>query len=128
MYSSELRTLLSGRKIEFIVYPLEYNEILEFNNKISFNNYLQNGGLGDILKNYDDIKKTKINLTEIFNDTIQKDIIERKNIKNIFDFKKVLNFALKTIGKKLNSENIVNYLISNGEKSISKPTILNYYQ
>jgi predicted AAA+ superfamily ATPase len=69
MFSSELRTLLSGRKIEFYVSVLGYKEIFEYKH-ISLNTYLQNGGLGDVIANYDDLEKVQLTLNEIFNDIV----------------------------------------------------------
>ncbi|MDR0341164.1 MAG: DUF4143 domain-containing protein [Mycoplasmataceae bacterium] len=105
---------------------LGYKEIFEYKH-ISLNTYLQNGGLGDVIANYDDLEKVQLTLNEIFNDIVWKDIIERNKIKNKEEFKKIVNYIFKTFGKKINSTNIINFLKSNKEKIIPKSTLMRYF-
>ncbi|MDR2653846.1 MAG: ATP-binding protein [Mycoplasmataceae bacterium] len=116
MFSSELRTLFSGRKIELSIFPLSYNELFR-SLKISLNDYLKFGGLGVIVSYYSNEQLIKKYLSEIFNDTIVKDAIERYKIKNTRLFEAILEYTFKTIGKNTNYSNIFNYLKTNSKKS-----------
>ncbi|MFA5917887.1 MAG: ATP-binding protein [Candidatus Gracilibacteria bacterium] len=116
MLSSEIATYLTGRYIEFEIFPLIYKEFLDFhklqNSKESFLKYMKFGGL-PYLKNlelqeeivYDYIKS-------IYNTILLKDIVKRYSIRNIDFIEKLIMFLSDNIGSLFTANNISKYLKS----------------
>ena len=133
LFSSELATLLSGRYVEFRIYPLTFSEFLTFRNeKISkidketeFNNYLKYGGLPGIhfLDFLDEVVYQYIQ--SIFNTILFKDIVRRHVIRNTALLEKLTRFLFDNCGNIFSARRIVQYLKSQG-LAISTGTILNY--
>ncbi|MDD3144505.1 MAG: ATP-binding protein [Candidatus Gracilibacteria bacterium] len=116
MLSSEIATFLTGRYIEFEIYPLNYGEFLDFHNlekgKESFLSYMKFGGL-PYLKNlildeeivYDYIKN-------VYNTILLKDIVKRYNVRNIDFLDKLIYYLSDNIGSLFTANNISKYLKS----------------
>lgn len=116
MLSSEIATYLTGRYIEFEIFPLNYREFLDFhaleNNKESFLNYMKFGWL-PYLKNlkldedivYDYIKN-------VYSTILLKDIVKRYNTRNIDFLEKLIYYLGDNIGSLFTANNISQYLKS----------------
>ncbi|MDD5376747.1 MAG: ATP-binding protein [Candidatus Gracilibacteria bacterium] len=116
MLSSEIATYLTGRYIEFEIFPLNYREFLDFhtleNNKESFLSYMKFGGL-PYLKNleldediiYDYIKN-------VYSTILLKDIVKRYNIRNIDFLEKLIYYLGDNVGSLFTANNISLYLKS----------------
>lgn len=114
--SSEIATYLTWRYIEFEIFPLTYNEFLDFhqleNSKESFFKYMKFWWL-PYLKNlelkeeivYDYIKS-------IYNTILLKDIVKRYNIRNIDFLEKLISFLSDNIWSLFTANNISKYLKS----------------
>ena len=101
LLSSELATHLTGRYTKIELYPFLFSEYLDFHNvdfkkkdshtksKIlkHFNNYLQDGGFPEHVT-YGD----KLQLQNIYEDIIYKDLIARFGIKNTKAFKQLAHY------------------------------------
>jgi predicted AAA+ superfamily ATPase len=124
MFSEQLATLLGGRKIEIQILPLTYYELKNSDIENNIDNYLIYGGMGEIVEYYKQHKLAEMKIKQIFNDTIKNDIINRYNIRNKEEFTKIIEYSFKTIGKHLNPQNIFDFLHSNKQKVISKPSII----
>ncbi len=129
MLSSELATLLSGRYIEIIIYPLSYLEFLEFKglndcNK-SLNLYMRYGGHPYIkhLELKDEIIFDY--LRNIYQTILLKDIVARNNIRNIRFLEDLSYYVADNIGNLVSSKKISDYLKSQKIK-ISNQAVLNY--
>lgn len=133
LLSGELATLLSGRYIEFKMYPLSFKEFLEFNQYDTSNiddkfyEYLKYGGLPAItqIKDKDNLVLTYLN--DIYNTVIKKDVIARNNIKDIVLLENIIKYIAANIGSSISANKISGYLNSN--KVVSKTnhqTIDNY--
>jgi len=109
LLSKELATLLTGRHLQFPIYPFSFKEFLNFKNfnfkkedfylaekKVEIvkyiSKYIKFGGFPEYLK-YDQIEV----LQGYFNDIIQRDIVERYNIKNIKQIKELARYLLTNI-------------------------------
>ncbi len=110
LLSKELGTVLTGRHLQFQIYPFSFREFLDFQ-KFGlkeedkylaerkaiivkyFSEYLENGGFPEYLK----YKRIEM-LQEYFNDMIQKDIVERYNIKNVKQLKELARYLLTNTG------------------------------
>lgn len=101
LLSSELGTYLSGRYVEFTVYPFSYTEYLGYKkavrNKETFLNYLKSGGIpeiyhltgSEIQKNYISALKDSI---------VLRDIVHRHAIRDVYLLEKIIDFLLDSIG------------------------------
>lgn len=110
LLSKELASLLTGRNIQFEIYPFNFKEFLNFNkvnlkkndiylsekraiiNKF-FNKYLIMGGFPEYIKD----QKIEI-LQSYFNDIIQRDIVERYKITNIKGLKELARYLITNSG------------------------------
>lgn len=133
LLSSELSTLLSGRYIEIKMYPLSFNEFLQFNNydkndlDDKFNEYLKYGGLPAItlIKDKPDLVMSYLN--DIYNTIVKKDIIDRNGIKDTALLENIIKYLASNIGSPVSSNKIRDYLNSNKiTKKSNHQTIDNY--
>jgi len=125
LLSSEISTLLSGRYISEIVYPLSFKEFLDFKNikydslikSPKFYNHLREyaefGGFPRVVIENREYNK-KIILAEYFNSILEKDILLRYKIKNTKDIREIINFTFANISSQISTYNIEkNFGISN---------------
>ena len=130
MLSSELSTYLSGRCMEYYIQSLDYTEFLEFHqlpdNEQSLINYLTYGGMPQLYR-IGLQEKDLVNdyLHNVYNTIILKDIVERKDIRNVPLLKNLVRFVSDNVGKPISATNIVNYLKSQRIDSSTK-VIINY--
>lgn len=98
LLSKELGTRLTGRHLQYELFPFSYLEFLDFNKKKpsadSLNDYLANGGFPEYLKE----KKEEV-LHELLNDIIVRDIAVRHGIHNIKILKELAIYFLTNVGK-----------------------------
>ena len=110
LLSKELATLLTGRNIQFSIYPFSFREFLNFK-KLSlnkddiyitekraiigkyFSEYVKTGGFPEYLKD----KRIEI-LQSYFNDIIQRDIVERHKVTNIKYLKELARYLITNTG------------------------------
>ncbi|MDD2916225.1 MAG: ATP-binding protein [Candidatus Gracilibacteria bacterium] len=116
MLSSEIATYLTGRYIEFEIFPLNYLEFLNFhileNTKESFLKYMKYGGL-PYLKNLtfeDDIVYDYIK--NVYSTILLKDIVQRYSVRNIDFLDKLIFYLGDNIGSLFTANNISKYLKS----------------
>jgi len=134
LLSKELATSLTGRHLQFSIYPFSFREFLDFKKFVFkkedlylierrvllvkyFSEYLKKGGFPEFLK-----YEQKEILQGYFNDIIQRDIVERHNIKNVKQLKEFARYLIT------NSGNLVSYnkLKKIGEiKSVN--TVIKYF-
>jgi len=114
MISTELASLLSGRYINFAIFPFSYTEFLGITkseqSKESYLQYMSSGGLPELflLPN----AETRRNYVSAIKDTVLlRDIIQRQNIRE----PKLL-------------EDIFVYLINNASNLISVSSVFNYFK
>jgi len=110
LLSKEFATSLTGRHLQFSIFPFSFREFLELRSFYLkeddiyaterralimkyFSDYLTNGGFPEYLK----YNKIEI-LQEYFNDIIQRDIVERYNIKNIRQLKELARYLITNTG------------------------------
>lgn len=125
LLSGELATYLSGRYVELEIYPLSFNEYLDFYQvnisstsevEIAFNNYLSYGGFPGLYQMPDD-EDIKIQyLKGIYNSVILKDVIQRNKIRDVELLERILVYFMDNIGQIFSAKKIADYLKSQGRK------------
>jgi len=128
LLSWELATVLSGRYVSFEIFPLNYEEFLNFHNikdsedsffryiKYWWLPYLVNMQLNDEVYKY---------LKDINNTIVLKDIVTRYKIKNINFYEKLLEFLSKNVWSIFSANSISNFL-KNQKISLNTNIILEY--
>ena len=105
--SGELVTKLTGRYIEFELFPLNFSEYLgmkeffkkEINPNITqeFDNYLIEGGFPKAVQ-YDSMADKKTYIASVISEIFEKDIKRRVKIRNVSVFQKVQRFLINNFG------------------------------
>jgi predicted AAA+ superfamily ATPase len=138
MLSSELSTLISGRYINFVVYPFSFAEYLRLNQKEQkrdnamkyvyksyFEKYIEFGGMPFLsMLNYQK-EPCKQYLEDLFSTIVLKDIMKRRKINEVDLLNRVIAYAMGNIGKTLSANSISKYFKSE-KRTLHPDTILNY--
>ncbi len=128
LLSGELATFLSGRYIEFKMFPLSFKEYANFykqdGDEKLYLKYVNNSSMPYALKldNQDEVDKY---LDSIYNTIIVKDIATRKKIADTGMLRSVSEFMFSSVGSILSVKKIADTLTSNG-RSISVHTVESY--
>ncbi len=128
--SGELATLLSGRYVEIKMLPLSFKEYLSaFEDKTDltrkFRMYLENGSFPYILQLDNDKKLINDYLEGIYNTVILKDVVTRKNIKDVAVLESIVKFMFDNVGNNASVKKISDTMTSYGRK-VTSPTVENY--
>ena len=134
LLSGELITKLTGRYIEFEIFPLSFEEYLkmkEFYNQdvnenlmIELNNYIVEGGFPRTLF-FNDLNDKRTYVKGIVEEIFKKDIKSRCVIRRKESFDIVLNYLINNFGCVLSVNNILKSLTSSG-LLIGKMTLIKY--
>lgn len=128
LLSSNLATLFTGRTIELKVFPFSYKEYLEYfelNDAISnFNQFIEMGGFsGSYLYQTEKARKDYIN--SVYQTIIERDLIERKKIRNKNVLTKVTSFLMDNISNLTSIKNISD-IINKNDMNVNDKTIGSY--
>ncbi len=113
LLSKELGTHLTGRHIEFELYPFSFKEFLKFKDfnlnknvfydvkevikiKRLFGEYLKNGGIPEFLKN-----KNETYLKTLYDNILYRDVMNRYKLSNEKTLKELIFFLISNIGSKV---------------------------
>jgi len=98
LLSRELGTKLTGRHINYELFPFSYREFLNFTkqkpNEKSYSDYFYKGGFPEFLKENDITV-----LQELLKDVLMRDIVNRFGIKNTAILRKLAIYLLSNTGK-----------------------------
>ena len=144
MFSSKLGTILGGRYTEIKMQPLSFKEYVdgirgfqEFelpdgstghimstpNIMVDYQNYITQSGFPQTLKYNGDMELiTDYLMNSVYNNTINKDIIERYNLRNPAKLTEVVKFIFDNISHETNMLNIEQQL----QHTVSNDTINKY--
>jgi len=120
MLSGELATLLSGRYVNFEIFPFSFSEYLGIlqteNTKQNFLEYMESGGLPELFNLPND--ETKRNYVSAIKDTVfLRDIVQRYSIKEPKLLEDIFVFLVNNAGNLVSITNIVNYFKNLGRRT-----------
>ena len=131
----ELATLLAGRYVEIRVYPLDFQEYLDFaaenpdeaslTQQEQFANFLRFGGLPGIHQMKWEESRVMQYLHDIYNSVLLKDVIARNKIRDTALLENIVLYLMDNIGNTFSAKTISNFLKSQGRK-LSTETVYNY--
>jgi predicted AAA+ superfamily ATPase len=125
LLSGELATLISGRYVQFVIYPLSYSEFTELNHGKTFTDYLKLGGMPFIRNIIDDERAVKLYLEDVYNSVVLKDVVKRNNIRDVDMLERIITYVLSNVGNTFSATSISKYFKSQ-KRSVSTDTVLNY--
>ncbi|BEP28213.1 ATP-binding protein [Helicovermis profundi] len=125
LLSGELDTYLTGRYVELELYPLSFNEYIDFYEVVennpndvekAFNDYLKYGGFPGLyhMPKEDDLKVQYIK--GIYNSVVLKDVIQRNKIRDTELLERIFIYIMDNIGQIFSAKKIADYLRSQGRK------------
>lgn len=120
MLSGELSTLLSGRYVEFNVFPLSFDEYAAIHHmpadKQSYLRYMSDGGYPELIHfQSSDVKRNYI--SGLKDTVLLKDIIRRYTIRDIRLLEDLFTYIVNNSSNLLSVSNITNYIKSKGRKT-----------
>lgn len=134
LLSGELVTKLTGRYVEFEIFPLnfqEYEEMKKFygkeinaNSAIELTNYILEGGFPRTVQ-FDDIADKRRYVQGVVSEIFEKDIRKRLKIKNKDTFETVRRYVINNFGATTSLNNICDALQKNGIV-VTKATVSRY--
>ena len=131
LLSGELATLLAGRYVEIQMFPLSFDEFLEFRQnggddvRKSFDAFLRFGGLPGLHELQASPRATTQYLSDVFNSVLLKDVVSRNNIRDTELLNRIIQFIFDNVGSTFSAKNISDFLKSQGRK-LGVETIYNY--
>lgn len=135
LLSGELATLLAGRYVEIRVYPLGFDEYLQFaelneeekglSKQEHFINYLRFGGLPGIHQMKWEESRITQYLSDIYNSVLLKDVISRNKIRDTALLESIIHYLMDNVGNTFSAKTISDFLKSQGRK-LSTETVYNY--
>ncbi|MDR2525281.1 MAG: ATP-binding protein [Oscillospiraceae bacterium] len=125
LLSGELATLISGRYVQFVVYPLSYKEFALLNEGKTFDDYLKIGGMPFISNIIGDEKAIDLYLEDVYNSVVLKDVVKRNNIRDVDLLERIITYVLANVGTTFSATSIAKYF-KNEHRKVSTDTILNY--
>lgn len=136
LLSGELATKLTGRYVEFELFPLSFDEYLDMkaflgkevnaNLQVELNNYLQEGGFPKALE-YDDFADKRTYVRSVIGEIFDKDIKKRVKLRNTETFDNIRNFIINNFGATISVRGLQTALSKNGIE-IKRPTLARYME
>ena len=134
LLSGELATYLSGRYVSFEVFPFSFKEFVLCQNQDNtssvdeiFNSYLMIGGMPAWVQGFNKrpFEAWQQYLSDLFDTIFIKDIIARRQIRDVELFRKVLRYLFEQIGHPVSIASLYRFLKSEG-RAPSKETLANF--
>lgn len=133
MLSSELSTLLTGRYVQFRMYPLSFKEVLNFQETLLGNTdknslidkFIRQGGFPSIhIADYDESAAYMV-INDIYDSIVLRDVVQRHGIRNIELLNRIMKYIMDNVGSTFSAKSISDYFKSQYRK-VDLMTIYNY--
>lgn len=118
LLSKELSTLLTGRNLAIKINTLNFQEFIKFKKVSQLDEYLTYGGFPEVVLEPNHSKK-KILLQQYYEDIINKDILNRHNIRNTEAVHNLARFLIENSGGK-QSMNKLSKVFGIDDKTVSE--------
>ena len=132
LLDTDYSTLLGGRTINFIMYPLSFKEFIRFRKECgieensSIDEYIRLGGFPSISRFKYSERDARHIVSDIHNTALFRDVVKRNSVKNPQLMDKIVAFIYDNVGNLISPLKIANYLKSQGRKGMDTETIVNY--
>lgn len=135
MMSSEIATYLTGRYVSFRIFPLSFQEYLDFtgqklheeNKNELLAKYIRQGGFpGTHIQNFADDEIYTI-VRDIYNSVIFSDIVRRNQIRKIDRLERIVKYVFSNVGNTFSATSIAKYLKSQ-QRAIDNETVYDYLE
>jgi predicted AAA+ superfamily ATPase len=131
LLSKEISTYLSGRYVQFTIYPFGYAEFMTARRALGvnadFQSFLEFGGMPQIAAEMTSWEDAQRYLTDVQRSVILKDIVERYSIRDVTLLEHLIAYAFENAGNVFSATSVSKYLKSE-RIDISVQTVLNYLQ
>ena len=129
LLAGELATLLSGRYVEFPVYPLSFREYCNFFSLMlgreAFLKFLQSGGFPGLAA-LDEKEEARMQYLEALLDSIVlRDVVSRHKLRDVDLLRRILLFVADSVGSPVSARSLAGFLKSQ-RRSASVESIYNY--
>lgn len=131
LLSTELKTELTGRYVEFRIQPFTYREVkqlLEENeiavDESTFYNFMKCGGMPQRLW-FTQEREIRTYLSDLYSSIVLENIVTRFKVNDIDLLECIVRYLLKSSSRLLSANNVVEYLRKDGQK-VSTSTVYNY--
>ena len=133
MLSGEYATLLSGRYVEFLIYPFSFSEYCDArkaeneNKSVNelFNDYVKYGGLPFLATTTLDENAKAQYLRDIYASVVIKDIVKRNKLRDVELLERVIAYTAANIGRTF-SANSLSAFMKSEHRPTAVDTIINY--
>jgi predicted AAA+ superfamily ATPase len=125
LLAGELATYIAGRYVSFVVYPFSFSEFKLANDKKTFEDYIQCGGMPFLSTADFNTEDSKSYLRDIFNSVVLKDIVKRNNIRDVDLLERIIAYALSNVGRSFSATSISKFFKAE-KRTVAPETILNY--
>ncbi len=125
LLASELATRLSGRYVHQMLLPFSYAEAKQIDPDLSLADYMRFGGFPGVLQ-LDTERKKLIQLADLTDSILFKDILLRGNISNPIVLSNLCRFLFDTVGNRSSVRKITNTLNSHSNENTRQETIAKY--
>jgi predicted AAA+ superfamily ATPase len=135
LLSSELSTLLTGRYVQFRLYPLSYLEMVDFHKVLTTKlsekeliwQYIRRGGFPAIhITEYDDETAYMV-INDIYDSIVLRDVVQRYKIRNIELLNRIMRYVMDNVGSTFSAKSISDYFKSQYRK-VDIMTVYNYIE
>jgi predicted AAA+ superfamily ATPase len=118
LLSRELGTVLTGRHIDLMVYPLSFSEFLDFKSvrvadesdltiRAYLREYLTKGSFPGLVPLKDGIQEWFLSY---YDDVLEKDLVKRFRVRKIVELKSLLNFYMSNVSKSMTFNSAAKFL------------------
>lgn len=136
LLSGELVTKLTGRYVEFEIFPLSFAEYLGMkrhlgkevgDRRLEFEAYLRYGGFPRSLE-YDDPDAKARYIEDVIGQIVDKDIKANRKIRHVDTFERVMTYVINNFGAPTSLTNLVEYFTGVEKIRVQRRTIASYIQ
>lgn len=135
LLSGDLATILTGRTVEFEIFPFSFKEAVDFLklNNFSCNpdefikDYIKWGGF-PLRFSFREENSIKRFLDNLYSNIVNRDIIKKSSKMDRKAFKDISLYIMSNAGKEFSAENIANFYYKKTNKKVSSRTIYTYLE